>query len=232
MRYHGIEHTVLSGTKARGFVTAGQSGEAPDTGGSLRDRILHAAFSLFMERGYSGTSTLAIATRTRVSKRDIYALFVDKRAILAVGIAERVQRMLTPLELPPARSRKALVRTLRVHGAAVLRGLSDPAVTAVYRLAIAEGGRSREVAQALDTGGRQPNQEALTELLARARASGLLRGGDSADMAGQFYGLLLGNLQVRLLLRVADPPGEAEIEARAGAAADALLALYGKRRTG
>jgi hypothetical protein len=51
-------------------------------------------------------------------------------------------------------------------------------------------------------------------------------------MARQFYGLLLGNLQVRLLLRVADPPGEAEIEARAGAAADALLALYGKRRAG
>ena len=38
-------------------------------------------------RGYAGTSTLAIATRARVSKRDIYAVFADKRAILAVGIA-------------------------------------------------------------------------------------------------------------------------------------------------
>jgi AcrR family transcriptional regulator len=200
-------------------------------GGSLRDRILHAAFSLFMERGYTGTSTLAIASRARVSKRDIYALFADKRAMLAVGIAERVQRMLVSLELPPARTRKALARTLRAHGVAMLRGVSDPAVTAVFRLAIAESGRTREVAEALDAGGRQRNQQALTELLAHARAEGLLRG-DPAEMTRQFYGLLLGNLQLRLLLRVAEPPDEAEIEARAEAATDALLTLHGKRRTG
>jgi AcrR family transcriptional regulator len=205
---------------------------APDeagTGETLRERILHAAFSLFMERGYADTSTLAIATRARVSKRDIYALFADKRAMLAVGIAERVQRMLVSLELPPAQSRKALARTLRTHGVAMLRGLSDPAVTAVFRLAIAESGRTREVAEALNTGGLQRNQQALTDLLARARAAGLLRG-DPAEMTRQFYGLLLGNLQMRLLLRVTEPPDEAEIEARAEAATDALLTLHGRRR--
>ena len=196
---------------------------------SPRERILHAAFSLFFERGYAGTSTLAIATRAHVSKRDIYALFTDKRAILAVGISERVQRMLTALELPPARTRKALARTLRAHGQAILRGITDPAVTAVFRLAIAESGGAREVAEALDAGGRQRNQQALTELLARARASGLLRG-DPAEMTRQFHGLLLGNLQVRLLLRVAEPPGEAEIAARAQAATQALFTLHGKRR--
>jgi AcrR family transcriptional regulator len=199
-------------------------GEAP------RERILHAAFSLFMERGYAGTSTLAIATRARVSKRDIYALFADKRAILAVGIAERVQSMLVALELPPARSRKALVRTLRAHGVAMLRGLCDPMVLAVFRLAIAESERSREVAEALDSGGRQRNQQALMDLLAHARASGLLRGEDPDVMTRHFYGLLLGNLQMRLLLRVVQPPGEAEIEARAEAAAEALVALYSKRQ--
>ena len=202
---------------------------APDA--TLRERILHAAFSLFMERGYAGTSTLAIATRARVSKRDIYALFADKRAILAVGIAERVQRMLIALELPPARNRKALARTLRVHGVAMLRGLSDPTVTAVFRLAIAESGRSHEVAEALETGGRQRHQQALTDLLVAARGSGLLRGADPEVMTRHFYGLLIGNLQMRLLLRAAEPPTEAEIEARTDAAVEAMLVLYGKHRT-
>ena len=196
----------------------------------LRERIVHAAFGLFMERGYAGTSTLAIATRARVSKRDIYALFADKRAILAVGIGERVQQMLVALELPPAQSRKALVRTLRAHGAAMLRGLCDPMVLAVFRLAIAESDRSREVAEALDRGGRLRNQQALMDLLAHARASGLLRDVDPDVMTRHFYGLLLGNLQMRLLLRTAEPPGEAEIEARAEAATEALLTLHGKRR--
>ncbi|MBN8898220.1 MAG: helix-turn-helix transcriptional regulator, partial [Rhodospirillales bacterium] len=36
----------------------------------LRSRLLEAASALFLERGYAGTSTLAIATRAHVSKRD------------------------------------------------------------------------------------------------------------------------------------------------------------------
>jgi AcrR family transcriptional regulator len=37
----------------------------------MRERILTAAFEAFHERGYAATSTLEIATRARVSKRDL-----------------------------------------------------------------------------------------------------------------------------------------------------------------
>jgi Bacterial regulatory proteins, tetR family len=42
----------------------------PDDAGEalVRERILSAAFGAFMERGYSGASTLEIATRAKVSK--------------------------------------------------------------------------------------------------------------------------------------------------------------------
>jgi Bacterial regulatory proteins, tetR family len=42
----------------------------PDDAGeaSVRERILSAAFAAVMERGYSGASTLEIATRAKVSK--------------------------------------------------------------------------------------------------------------------------------------------------------------------
>ena len=40
--------------------------------GSIRERILEAAFSLFAEPGFSATSMLDIVTRARVSKRDLY----------------------------------------------------------------------------------------------------------------------------------------------------------------
>ena len=36
-------------------------------------RVLSAAFSAFMERGYSGASTAEIARRAKVSKRELYA---------------------------------------------------------------------------------------------------------------------------------------------------------------
>jgi AcrR family transcriptional regulator len=58
-----------------------------------RTRVLQAAFSAFQELGYAGASTLAIATRAKVSKRELYTLFSNKQAMLAACIAERTKRM-------------------------------------------------------------------------------------------------------------------------------------------
>ena len=49
---------------------------------AVRERILTAAFEAFRERGYAATSTLEIATRAHVSKRDLYALVGDKHKML------------------------------------------------------------------------------------------------------------------------------------------------------
>jgi AcrR family transcriptional regulator len=46
----------------------------------VRARILDAAFAAFMKSGYAATSTLEIATRARVSKRELYALVGNKHA--------------------------------------------------------------------------------------------------------------------------------------------------------
>ena len=58
-----------------------------------RERILYAAMEAFMELGYAEASTLEIATRAQVSKRELYALFGNKQAMLAACIADRVGRM-------------------------------------------------------------------------------------------------------------------------------------------
>jgi AcrR family transcriptional regulator len=197
---------------------------------TLRERIMHAAFSLFMERGYDATSTLAIATRARVSKRDIYALFPHKRDILAVAIAERARRMRQPLDLPAARTRAALVRTLAAHGAAVLRELTSPEVAAVYRLAIAESGHSRELAEAIEEHGRRPNEAMLGAFLKTAQAAGLIGAGEPRVMVRQFHGLLLGFLHIGVLLRIDLAPDAGAIAERAREAAEALVALYPVRR--
>ena len=47
-----------------------------------RRAILIAAVSVLMEKGYARASTLEIATRARVSKRELYAEFGSKRGIL------------------------------------------------------------------------------------------------------------------------------------------------------
>ncbi|HEY6924896.1 MAG TPA: helix-turn-helix domain-containing protein, partial [Steroidobacteraceae bacterium] len=104
----------------------------------VRERIMHAAMQAFIELGYAESSTLEIATRARVSKRELYAIFGSKQAILAACIVDRVQGMQIAPKLPRARSREALASVLIELGAAVLREISDPVVVTVFRLAISE----------------------------------------------------------------------------------------------
>lgn len=196
----------------------------------LRQRIRRATFELLTKRGYAGTNTLEIATRAKVSKRELYALFKDKQAILASCIAERSKVMQTPLPLPAVRDRAGLEGVLRSFGVTALRTLSHPAVTAMFRLAIAESERSPEVARALETVGRGATREVLVTFLSQARAEGLLGSADASFMADQFFALLWGGLRMQLLLRLTAPPGDKEIEGRAQVATQAFLRLHGRGR--
>ncbi len=189
---------------------------------SARERILHAAMQAFMELGYAEASTLEIATRARVSKRELYALFGNKQAMLTECIADRVQRMQIVPNLPQARTREALGAVLAGLGAAVLREVSAPPVMAVFRLAISESQRAPEVAQTLEAG-RQSVRNTVEKVLTEAQSAGLLGPGDPGHLSRQFLALLWGDLMVGILLRVREPldPTEAGQRAR-GAAADFL----------
>jgi AcrR family transcriptional regulator len=207
-------------------------GEAPadcsssSAGGDHRQRILDAAFRVLMERGYAGASTLEIATRAKVSKRELYALFGSKEGILVAMITGRATRMRAALTGLALGDRRSLAATLAGFGATVVREVCHPAVIALIRLAVSEAQRSPQVAQTLDTLGWQGNRAALVKLLVEAQLHGLIGRGEPTMMAAQFFALLWGDLQMRLVLGVATAPTPAEIEARAHAALEALLALY------
>jgi AcrR family transcriptional regulator len=201
-----------------------------DSDNPKRARVLQAAFSAFQELGYGGASTLEIATRAKVSKRELYTLFPNKQAMLAACIAERTKRMRLPLESPAIMDRKAIATTLTAFGTAILRGVCDPSTLAVFRLAIAES--LPKIAHTLDAAGRQANRTALIAFLRKAQEHGHLGAADPGTMATSFFALLWGDLLVWLLLRVTDPPSAKEIDRRACAATEALLMLFpeSKRR--
>jgi AcrR family transcriptional regulator len=200
--------------------------EADDV--SVRDRILDAAFEAFMERGYAATSTLEIATRARVSKRELYALVGNKQEMLIAAIGERATRLQAPADMPLLRDRATLAQVLTAVGTQLVREVSDPEVVAVFRLAIAEAVHAPEVARTLDALGRETSRAALRDIMRQARAAGLIDG-RPADLAEQFAGLLWRDLLVSLLLGVAERPSARAIEARARDAAEAFLRLHPNR---
>ena len=191
---------------------------------ALRTRILDAAFTVFMKSGYAATSTLEIATRACVSKRELYALVGNKQEMLIACIKERAMRLQVPANLPVAHDREGLEHILANFGARLLREVTDPAVVAIFRLAIAEAVHAPEVAQTLDSIGREASRAALRRIMVRAQAAGLLDG-RPAELAEQFSGLLWGTWLVSLLLGVIERPSSREITARAREAAAAFLQL-------
>src|SRR6266567_2760096 len=192
---------------------------------AVRERILEAAFAAFMKSGYATTSTLEIATRARVSKRELYALVGNKQEMLIACISERAKRLDVPAELPVLRDRETLEQVLASFGTKLVREISDPGVIAVFRLAIGEAVQAPEVARALDSTGREASRAALREIMARAQASGLLTG-RPVELAEQFAGLLWRDLMISLLLGVAERANSREIAVRARDAAAAFLQLH------
>jgi AcrR family transcriptional regulator len=191
----------------------------------VRARILEAAFAAFTKNGYAATSTLEIATRARVSKRELYALVGNKQEMLIACITARARRLQVPADLPVPHDREALAHLLAAFGTQLVREITDPTVIAVFRLAIAEAVHAPEVAQALDSIGREASRAALRQIMAQAQASALLNG-RPAELAEQFGGLLWGNLMVSLLLGVAERPNSRELAARARDATAAFLRLH------
>jgi len=202
---------------------------APDD--PMCHRILGAAFELFMERGYARTSTLEIATRARISKRDLYASFASKPAILLACITNRAERMRLAPDLPPPRSAKVLGAALTAFGTTVLLEVSHPQVMAMFRLAIAEAVHSPAVARTL-MDNRVANRGTIADLIANATASGVLVDGDPQRMMEDYFGLLWGDLLISQLLNAAAAPKRSEAERRAQSAATAFLKLYAQERRG
>ena len=192
---------------------------------AVRARILEAAFAAFMKSGYATASTLEIATRARVSKRELYALVGNKQEMLIACISERAKRFDVPADLPVLRDRETLEQVLASFGTKLVREISHPTVIAVFRLAIAEAVQAPEVARALNSIGREASRAALRKIMGRAQASGLLAG-RPAELAAQFAGLLWGDLMVSLLLGITERPTPREISGRARVAAGAFLQLH------
>jgi AcrR family transcriptional regulator len=192
---------------------------------AVRERILDAAFATFMKSGYGVASMLEIATRARVSKRELYALVGNKQEMLIACIRERAKRLDVPADLPVLRDRETLEQVLASFGTKLVREISDPSVIAVFRLAISEVVQAPEVARALNSIGRETSRAALRKIMAQAQASGLLTG-RPVELAEQFAGLLWRDLMVSLMLGVVERPTSREIAGRARDAAATFLQLH------
>ena len=200
--------------------------EAPPPEPTRSDEILDAALALMAENGYRDTTMLQVATRARASKNTLYQHFPTKQALFAALVARAASAMNADLGAA-LDGQAALEPTLRQFGIHLLTLLTGPQSLAINRAAIAEAHVAPELAQALAANGRDNTAPLVQRYFAAQMAAGRMRRVDTADAIETFIGLLVGDLQVRLLWGVATPPDAAAIKRRAQRAAGRFMLLFG-----
>jgi AcrR family transcriptional regulator len=129
-----------------------------------RPLVLDAAFRLFLDRGYEGTSMEAIAEAAGVTKPVVYACYPSKDELFQALLQREEQRVLGQIQdaLPAAADLSDPERTLAEGFTAFLKAVaaSPPAYRVVF---LGEGGANAAVARRVQRG-REMQVEAVTAL--------------------------------------------------------------------
>ena len=188
---------------------------------ATRSRILcDAAATVFLRDGYAAARMDEVARVAGMSKRTLYQIYPSKAALFEATIAD----VLAPLHLDTELEREPdLRRALTGIMMTAAEHLVSPRQTAIFRLVIAEGQRSPELAEAFHRVKLNRGASALQRRLEAEALAGRLKLADATEAAHLLFGMVLGSIQILLLLGVRAPPEAEELTARVHDAVEVFL---------
>lgn len=193
------------------------------SGSAIRD----AAASLFLEKGYLGTSMDDVAAAAKVSKQTIYTHFANKEELFAdlvLANAGRVDEFAGALAA--ALKEEDLEAGLQKAARMYVRFVIRPEVLRLRKLIIGEATRFPDLARAYYE--RVPGRvyAALADAFAALTREGRLRAPEPLMAAHHFAWLALGMPLDRGMFEPDGAPSQAELEKIADAAVRVFLAAY------
>ncbi|MCB1517137.1 MAG: TetR/AcrR family transcriptional regulator C-terminal domain-containing protein [Hyphomicrobiaceae bacterium] len=197
----------------------------PDEDWTARQgEVLEAALGLLVEEGATLT-TAGVARAASCSKETLYKWFGDRDGLLTAIVRWQAAKVKLP-RIDRERLDAASLREGITSFARNLLGvLSSDTSVALNRLAISHGGTGLG-AIVLENGRREMGRR-LKPVLEAGRDAKLLRFDASETAFRTYFGLVVRDVQIRLLLGEDCRFGGAEIAADAERATDQFFALYG-----
>lgn len=190
------------------------------------EAVLLAAFDVFMEHGYDGATMLEIATRAKVSKLTLYALFTDKEGLFEALVAWGAQRYQIDAEalaaLAAAQPKEALERYALAFARVMLRWQS----IALFRIAVSQAAKRPRVAAVHDELTRKERLSTLAPLVQRLVDAGLVADVDRDDFVRDFQALMRGEIYYDVLVGRAEAPGKDAVERHVKRGLARLLKAY------
>jgi len=208
------------------------TGDAQPRSARKRSAILDAATTVFLRKGYLGTSMDEVAALAAVSKQTVYKHFADKERLFAeivIGTvdeaSDRVHEEVT--QLADSGDLEADLRDLARRQLAMVM---QPRLLALRRLVIGEAGRFPELGRTFYERGPGRTVDALAGAFERLTTRGLLDVDDPRRAAQHFNWLVMSApINQAMLLGDDGRATPADLDRYADDGVRAFLAAYGPR---
>ncbi|HLA29904.1 MAG TPA: TetR/AcrR family transcriptional regulator [Pseudomonas sp.] len=169
-----------------------------------RQAILEAAKTLFLSNGYDGSSMDAIAAEAGVSKLTVYSHFTDKEKLFAAAVKSKCEEQLP--ELLFELSEDAPIDSLLLDiGRGFNTLINSRESVELHRVMVSLAAQDSKLSKMFYDAGPQRLLDEMAHLLRQADQAGKLRIGDPQSAADQFFCLIKGGANFRLLIGCCEP---------------------------
>jgi AcrR family transcriptional regulator len=190
--------------------------------GRRRQQALEAALAEIVERGYEAVSMLDVARRAHCSKQSLYGWFGNKSGLIENLILDQSRRTNDAVGQAlrsDARPQEVLTRI----ATGLLNLLLGPNSVALNRAAMT----APELADSLLRHGRHTTGPLIESYLRSLHDTGQITAPDPVAAFRVFYGLVIQDSQIRVLLGE-HPPTRSQREQQATKAVRDFLELHGR----
>jgi AcrR family transcriptional regulator len=190
--------------------------------------VLTAALDLLVEGGDALTMT-AVARRASCSKETLYKWFGDRDGLLTATVQWQAAKVRVPHVDRPRLDADILRANIEQFARDLLGTLAGEISVTLNRLAVTDaGGQKRGLGAIVLENGRLEMGRRLKPVLEAGRDARLLRFDSSEEAFRTFFGLVVRDVQIRLLLGDEFHLSTEQIDKDARAATEQFLSLYGR----
>jgi TetR/AcrR family transcriptional regulator, mexJK operon transcriptional repressor len=192
--------------------------------------IVDAALSVFLEKGYLGTSMDGVAAAAGVSKQTVYKHFIGKERLFAdivLSTVDDVERLVR-WTLAEFRDTANVAQTFDRLAHRFLRALMEPRLLRLRRLVLSNADRFPQLGRTWYESGFERVLATLADCLRQLTDAGVLRTKDPLIAANHFVGMLLWiPINNAMFTGNEKPFTDRELRRLAKQSADAFLRAYG-----
>jgi AcrR family transcriptional regulator len=185
------------------------------------ERLIEIAASMFMERGFEGTSIDAVAEAASIGKATLYARYKDKSELFAAIPQRQIDRWLAMNETGEQAMTGRIEDVLLARARRTVAVALTPEAIAINRIVMAEATRFPNLAKLVHEQGWQRSNAAVAAVLDGFAKNGQIEVEDTNVAADLFLSLVIGRQTRLAMLGIETDP--AQIDQRVQAAVKLFL---------